>query len=126
MKYTAICKKPYNTIMGQRAAPPEVNTIFRLKKSILIIKFVVDQKMMEMNLQKAKIHVMQKIMSVSKASLLDKINNILDEEMTVGYTTDGQPLTKSQYNERLLIAEKQIESGDYISQEDLENEIEKW
>ncbi|HYX09366.1 MAG TPA: hypothetical protein VE912_21720 [Bacteroidales bacterium] len=79
-----------------------------------------------MDLQKAKINVMQKIMNVSKASLLDKINHILDEEMIVGNTTDGQPLTKSQYNERLLIAEKQIESGDYISQEDLENEIENW
>ena len=83
--------------------------------------------MMEiMDLQTAKINVMQKIMNVSKASLLDKISDILDEEMIVGYTTDGQPLTKNQYNERLLVAEKQIESGDYITQEDLEKEIENW
>jgi len=79
-----------------------------------------------MDLQTAKINVMQKIMNVSKASLLDKISDILDEEMVVGYTTDGQPLTKNQYNERLLVAEKQIESGDYITQEDLEKEIENW
>ena len=79
-----------------------------------------------MDLQTAKINVMQKIMNVSKASLLDKISDILDEEMIVGYTTDGQPLTKNQYNERLLVAEKQIESGDYITQEDLEKEIENW
>ena len=79
-----------------------------------------------MDLQTTKINVMQKIMNVSKASLLDKISDILDEEMVVGYTTDGQPLTKNQYNERLLVAEKQIESGDYITQEDLEKEIENW
>ncbi len=79
-----------------------------------------------MDLEAAKINVMQKIMNVSKASLLDKISDILDEEMVVGYTTDGQPLTKNQYNERLLVAEKQIESGDYITQEDLEKEIENW
>jgi hypothetical protein len=79
-----------------------------------------------MDLQTAKISVMQKIMNVSKASLLDKISDILDEEMVVGYTTDGQSLTKNQYNERLLVAEKQIESGDYITQEDLEKEIENW
>jgi len=79
-----------------------------------------------MDLQTAKINVMQKIMNVSKASLLDKINNILDEEMTVGYTTDGKPLTKKQYDKRLLVAEKQIESGDYITQEDLEKEIDNW
>jgi hypothetical protein len=79
-----------------------------------------------MNLQDTKISVMQKIMNVSKASLLDKISNILDEEMIVGYTADGQSLTRNQYNERLLLAEKQIESGDYITQEDLEKEMENW
>ncbi|MFO7657797.1 MAG: hypothetical protein R6W78_12070 [Bacteroidales bacterium] len=79
-----------------------------------------------MNLQAAKINVMQKIMNISEASLLDKISNILDEEMIVGYTTDGKPLTKQQYNERLLVAEKQIESEDYITQEDLEKEVENW
>jgi hypothetical protein len=47
-----------------------------------------------MDLQTTKINVMQKIMNVTNASLLDKINDILDEEMIVGYTTDGQPLTK--------------------------------
>jgi len=79
-----------------------------------------------MDLQTAKINLMQKIMNVSKPSLLDKISNILDEEMTIGYTTDGQPLTRQQYNERLLFAEKQIESGDYLTQEDLEEEIKNW
>ena len=82
--------------------------------------------MKDMDLQTNKIEVMQKIMNVSKASLLDKISNILDEEMIIGYTTDGKSLTKQQYNERLIAAEKQIESGDYITQEDLEKEIESW
>ena len=79
-----------------------------------------------MDLQTAKLNLMQRIMNVSKASLLDKISNILDEEMIVGYTTDGKPLTREQYNERLLVAENQIESGDYITQENLEKEIENW
>ena len=79
-----------------------------------------------MNLQEAKISVMQKIMNISNASLLKKINSILDEEMIVGFTAEGTPLTKKQYDDRLLLAEKQIESGNYISQEDLEKEIENW
>ena len=79
-----------------------------------------------MDLQTAKINVMQKIMNVSKASLLNKISNILDEEMIVGYTTEGEPLTRLQYDERLLLAEKQIAEGNYITQEDLEKEIENW
>ncbi|HBG87605.1 MAG TPA: hypothetical protein DDW62_08660, partial [Marinilabiliaceae bacterium] len=64
---------------------------------------------------KVKISVMQKIINVSEASLLDKINNILEEEMIVGFTTDGKPLTKEQYNNRLLVAENQIKSGDFIT-----------
>jgi hypothetical protein len=79
-----------------------------------------------MDLQTTKINVMQKIMNVSKASLLKKINNILDEEMIVGYTITGESLTLQQYNERLLMAEKQIADKNYISQEDLEKEIEAW
>ena len=69
---------------------------------------------------------MQKIMNVSKASLLEKINSILDEEMIVGYTVGGKPLTKNEYNDRLLLAEQQIQEGNYSTQEDLEKEIENW
>ena len=65
-------------------------------------------------------------MNVSEASLLDKISNILDDEMIVGYTTEGNPLNKEKYNERLFVAEKKIESGDSISQEDLEKEVGDW
>ena len=79
-----------------------------------------------MDLQVAKIDVLQKIMNVSKVSLLEKINDILDKEMIVGYTVDGKPLTKDAYNARLLLAEEQIASGNYISQEDLETEVENW
>jgi len=56
-----------------------------------------------MDLQVAKIDVLQKIMNVSKVSLLEKINDILDKEMIVGYTVDGKPLTKDAYNARLLL-----------------------
>ena len=79
-----------------------------------------------MDLQVAKIDVIQKIMNVSKISLLDKINDILEKEMIVGYTTNGEPLTKDAYNKRLLLAEKQVACGDLISQEDLEKEVENW
>ena len=79
-----------------------------------------------MDLQATKLDVMQKIMSVSTASLLEKINNILEKEMTIGYTVEGLPLTKKSYNERLQIAEKQIRSGEFTTQEDLEEEAENW
>jgi hypothetical protein len=103
-----------------------VQLLNRIQNFDLILKFVRDNTMYVMDLQTTKIMVMLRIMNVSKASLLEKINTILDEEMIVGYTTDGSPLTTQQYNERLLVAEKQIESGDYSTQEDLEKEIENW
>ena len=46
--------------------------------------------------------------------------------MIVGYTVDGNPLTKEAYNARLLLAEEQIATENYISQEDLEKEVENW
>lgn len=79
-----------------------------------------------MDLQNTKLDVMQKIMGVSTPSLLEKINDILDNEMIVAYTVDGKPLTKAMYNERLDLAEKQLQSGEYITQEDLEKEAENW
>ena len=79
-----------------------------------------------MDIQATKINVIQKIMGVSKASLLDKINNILDKERIVGYTADGTPLTKESYNNRLKEAEMQILAGKYTTQEDLEKESDNW
>ena len=79
-----------------------------------------------MDLQETKLGVMQKIMSVSKPSLLEKIDKLLEEEMVVGYTVEGKPLTKDQYNKRLQLAEEQLLSGEFITQEDLEKESENW
>ena len=80
----------------------------------------------KMSLQETKLNVMQKIMNVSQLSLLDKIDKLLEEEMIVGYTVNGNPLTKEAYDLRLLKAEEQLSKGDFISQEDLEKESDKW
>ena len=79
-----------------------------------------------MRIEEAKLTIVQKILAVEKASIIEKINKILDKEMIVGYTVEGKPLTKEAYNKRLAAAEKQLEAGDYISQEDLEKESENW
>lgn len=79
-----------------------------------------------MDLQATKLEVMQKILGISKVSVLQKIDQLLEEELVVGYTTEGQPLTRTQYNDRLQKAEEQLKSGKFISQEDLEKEAESW
>ena len=69
---------------------------------------------------------MKKIMNVSKASLLEKIDKILEDEMIVGYTVDGKPLTKSSYNNRLQKAEEQLANEQWVNQDDLEKESDNW
>jgi DNA-binding Lrp family transcriptional regulator len=79
-----------------------------------------------MDIQTVKLNLLQKLMGVSNAALLEKIEKILDKEMIVGYTVDGRPLTKAAYDNRLKKAEEQISAGRFITQEDLEKESENW
>jgi len=80
----------------------------------------------KMNLQAEKIDLMQKILSIRKESIVQKIKAILEKEMIVAYTVQGDPLTKEQYNKRLAFAEKQIASGDYLTQEQIEEQSKNW
>jgi len=79
-----------------------------------------------MSLQTVKLDIVQKLLSVERESLLEKINKLLEKEMIVAYTVEGKPLTKEAYNKRLKKAEQQIKSGDYFTQEELEKESENW
>lgn len=79
-----------------------------------------------MSLLATKLKVVQMILSLDQETIINKIDKMLENEMIVGYTVDGKPLTKKEYNLRLAIAEKQIENGEIISQEDLEKESESW
>jgi hypothetical protein len=79
-----------------------------------------------MGLQAVKLNVVKKILSLEQESIIKKIEQILDNEMVVGYTIDGKPLTQKAYNERIELAEKQLKNGQTISQDDLEKESENW
>jgi len=79
-----------------------------------------------MDIQAAKIDLVQKILSVKTESIIEKLNQILEKEMIVGYTVEGKPLTKKAYNKRLEKAEQEIESGNYVTQEELEKEAANW
>lgn len=79
-----------------------------------------------MGIKETKLDLMQKLMTVNDSKLLKKVEKLLEEELIVGYTTSGNPLTISEYNKRLEIAEAQINSGEIISQADLEKESENW
>ncbi len=73
-----------------------------------------------MELQAAKLDIVQKILVVKNESIINKINDILDNEMTVTYKVEGRPLTFESFNKRLKTAKKQIVSGYYSTQEEIE------
>lgn len=79
-----------------------------------------------MDLQSAKLNLVQRLLLVQKESLIEKVSTLLDQEMIVGYTVEGKPLTKAKYDARLKEGENQILRGDFTSQDDLEKESENW
>jgi len=79
-----------------------------------------------MNIQAAKLNIVQKILAVKNESIIEKISKILEKEVIVGYTVEGKPLTQEAYNKRLQKAEEQIKSGEYFTQTEVEKESETW
>lgn len=77
-----------------------------------------------MELSEKKLELVQKLLSVSNASLLSRISDLIDKENIVGYTVSGEALTLEDYHKRIEVAEKQFESGDYLTQEELEKKFE--
>ncbi|MBN2639672.1 MAG: hypothetical protein JXR65_11380 [Bacteroidales bacterium] len=44
----------------------------------------------------------------------------------VGYNIDGSTITKENLGERVKAASRRVKSGDFITQEEVEKEIENW
>lgn len=57
-------------------------------------------------------------------------NNVMSKEykkpVIVGYNVDGTPITQKGLKSRVKAASKRVKSGDYISQEEVEKEVENW
>ncbi len=44
----------------------------------------------------------------------------------VGYNIDGSPITEQDLRNRVKSASKRVKSGDFLTQEEVEKEIENW
>ena len=49
-----------------------------------------------------------------------------NQEAIVGYDIDGNPISEQHLKNRVKAASKRVKSGDYITQEEIEKEIENW
>ena len=60
---------------------------------------------------------------LKKVLALDKEN---EKTVIVGYEPDGTPITQEDLKKRVRAASERAEAGDYITQEEVEKEIEGW
>lgn len=49
-----------------------------------------------------------------------------EETIVVGYEVDGTPITKETLKKEAREASAQVKSGNYVTQEDMEKEVENW
>ena len=49
-----------------------------------------------------------------------------ENTLVVGYTAEGEPISKIELTERVKSASKRVKSGDFVSHEELEKEVENW
>jgi len=62
-----------------------------------------------------------------KERLFKRIQKELYEnKKIIAYTTAGKPLTCSEYIEEINVGLRQIESGDVLTDEELQKEIDTW
>lgn len=62
---------------------------------------------------------------LNEETVLETNENIISEPI-VAYNTTGKPLTLEQYNTEIDKGIDDFKNGRFISQEDLENEIDSW
>jgi len=46
--------------------------------------------------------------------------------VAIGYNVDGTPITRKELAKRVTSASKRVKSGNFITQEDVEKEVENW
>ncbi len=79
-----------------------------------------------MDIQATKLELIKHLLSVQKASVLEKIKDLLlaDEDEIISFDTDGTPLNKAAYRAKVQKGLNDIEAGRVTHDEDLAKEIE--
>ncbi|MEO9258227.1 MAG: hypothetical protein ABI207_07590 [Crocinitomicaceae bacterium] len=79
-----------------------------------------------MNIESIKIDLAKQLFSIDKASVLEKIKQILDKEEIVAYTVDGKPLSREAYIKAVKNSEQDIDNGNYVTHGQLLENSKKW
>jgi molybdopterin converting factor small subunit len=76
-----------------------------------------------MDLQTRKLQFIEAILSVGSEKIMDKLETLLKKERQ---KEDNSRVSIDQYNHELDEAITRLDSGDYISHENVKKESEKW
>ncbi|MCB9201992.1 MAG: hypothetical protein H6604_02940 [Flavobacteriales bacterium] len=81
-----------------------------------------------MNTPVIKLDILNYILNLKNETVLNKFIQIIEEEKrkTVAHTINGKSLTKEEYKKELEEAEERINSGEFISHNQLKSEIKNW
>ncbi|HTA28428.1 MAG TPA: hypothetical protein VK809_11600 [Bacteroidia bacterium] len=79
-----------------------------------------------MNIQAKKLNLIEKLISLSDTTTINKIDKLLNKTVVSAYEAKQKPMTGSEYKSRLDKAEKDLKHGRVISQDELEKESENW
>ena len=66
---------------------------------------------MNMSTETLKISLAQKILGISDNNLLEKLKAIIEKENIIGYDTNGNPISESQYIEEMNLLINDIDNG---------------
>jgi hypothetical protein len=58
--------------------------------------------------------------------MVDAMRKEYEGSDVVGYEVDGTPIAQEDLKKRVREASARVKAGDYITQEDLEKEVENW
>ena len=75
-----------------------------------------------MDLQTEKTALIKRLEQINDISLIEAIKHLVD----YGLRHSGDHISVEQYNRELDEAEAEIECGEYISHEDLKNQMKEW
>lgn len=81
-----------------------------------------------MDIQAEKLHLIEELTRIQDIRIIEQIKLLLKQQNNpvVGYEISGEPITRKQLIRRIEQAEKRIDKGQYIAQEDLEKESDNW
>lgn len=85
-----------------------------------------DKNRESMTTKELRTQLRQMIDQIENEQVLQAVYTILSQNEIVGHEVDGRPITKKQLAREVDESEKEIDKGNYYTQEDIEQQARQW